>query len=231
MKKTKSIVRLVSIFMVLLIFLAVVSLGYLLISEKYSRFHQELTSFQENFTARQKTELQSQVSQTIEYIDHRLSQVESLARQKLKQRVEESLQIATAIHQQYQSHSTAEIKQLIKTTLGAIRYNDGLGYYYIVDDKGIFQLNPNLPAVEGLSFKDLENRDQPNLMARFQEIVSGSGAGFNTYQFHTPGQPRGSRTKKITFIKRFEPYNWYFGTGIYLDSLCCTVKYSCCLFY
>ena len=219
MKKTKSIVRLVSIFMVLLIFLAVVSLGYLLISEKYSRFHQELTSFQDNFTTRQKTELQSQVNQTIEYIDHRLSQIESLARQKLKQRVEEALQVAAAIHQKYQSHSEAEIKQLIKTTLGAIRYNNNSGYYYIVDDKGVFQLNPNLPAVEGLSLSDLESKNRLNLMSRFQEIASGSGAGFNTYQFHKPGQPQGSKAKKITFIKRFEPYNWYFGTGIYLDSL------------
>ncbi len=220
MKKTRSITRLITIFMVLLIFLAVTSLGYLLISEKYSRFHQELTSFQEEFTARQKTELQSQVNQTIEYIDHRLSQIESLARKKLKQRVEESLQIATAICQKYQPHSDTEIKQLIKTTLGAIRFdNDGTGYYYIMNDKGVFQLNPNLPEIEGLSLSDLNNRDNPHLLDRFQEITSGSGAGFNTYQFHKPGQPRGSKSKKITFIKRFEPYNWYFGTGTYLDSL------------
>ena len=219
MGKTKSITRLITIFMVLLIFLAVTSLGYLLISEKYSRFQQELTSFQENFTARQKAELQSQVNQTIEYIDHRLSQIENLARQKLKQRVEESLQIATAIYQKYQSRSETEIKQLIKTTLGAIRYDNSSGYYYIFDQTGVFQLNPNRPEIEGMSLSDLENKDQPNLTTRFHEITSGSGAGFNTYQFHKPGQPQGSKSKKITFIKRFEPYNWYFGTGTYLDNL------------
>ncbi len=219
MGRTKSITKLVTIFMVLLISLAVTSLGYLLISEKYSRFHQELSSFQKNFTASQKTELQSQVNQTIEYIDHRLSRIENLARKKLKQRVEESLQIATAIHQKYQPHSDAEIKQLIKTTLGAIRFDDGSGYYYIIDSKGVFQLNPNLPSVEGLSLSDLENQNQANMMNRFQKIASGSGSGFNTYQFHKPGQPPGSKSKKITFIKRFEPYNWYFGTGTYLDTL------------
>ena len=219
MKKNRSIARLITIFMVLLIFLAVTSLGYLLISGKYSRFHQELSSFQKEFTDRQKTELQSQVNQTIEYIDHRLSQIESLARRKLKQRVEESLQIATAIHQKYQQRSDVEIKQLIKTTLGAIRYDNGSGYYYVLNGKGVFQLNPNQPTVEGLSLSDLDRKDKPNLTSRFQEIAAGSGAGFNTYLFHKPGQQQGSRSKKITFIKRFEPYNWYFGTGIYLDSL------------
>ncbi len=219
MRKNKSITKLVTIFMVFLISLAVTGLGYLLISEKYSRYHKELTSFQRDFTARQKAELQNQVNQTIEYIDHRLSQIENLARQKIKQRVEESLQIATAIYNRYQPHSDTEIKQLIKTTLGAIRYDDGSGYYYILDSKGVFQLNPNLPEIEGMSLSDLASKDQPNLMAQFQEIASGSGAGFNTYEFHKPGYPRGSKSKKITFIKRFEPYNWYFGTGTYLDNL------------
>ena len=219
MQKTRSISRLITIFMVLLIFLAVTSLGYLLISDKYSRFHQELSSFQTEFTFRQKSELKNQVNLAIEYIDHRLSQIESLAHRKLKQRVEESLEIATAIHQKYQPHSDAEIKQLIKTTLGAIRYDNGSGYYYILDGKGVFQLNSNLPAVEGLSLSDLENRGQLNLVSRFRKIAAGSGAGFNTYLFHKPGQPQGSKSKKITFIKRFEPYNWYFGTGTYLNSV------------
>ena len=61
--------------MILLIFLAVGSLGYLLISEKYARFHQEMEAFQKNFAANQKNELKNQVNQAIEYIDptcHRL---------------------------------------------------------------------------------------------------------------------------------------------------------------
>ncbi len=219
MGKTKSITRLITVFMVLLIFFAVTSLGYLLISDKYSRFHQELAAFQNEFTARQKTELKSQVNQVIEYIDHRFSQIENLARRKLKQRVEESLQIATAIHQNYKSHSDTEIKHLIKTTLGSIRYDNGSGYYYIMDDQGVFQLNPNQPDLEGLSLKDLDRKNKTNMMSHFQEITSGSGAGFNIYQFHKPGQSQDSQAKKITYIKRFEPYNWYFGTGTYLDNL------------
>lgn len=203
MNKSKSIGRLVSSFMVLLIFLAVISLGYLLISEKYDRFHQEMDTFQENFTASQKTALKNEVNQTIEYIDHHLSQIETLARQELRQRVDEALQIATVIQQKYKNQwNNAKIRQLIKSTLGAIRFDHGRGYYYILDADGVFQLNPNLPAIEGLSLNDLKNNDEPDLMARFKEITSDSGEGFNTYCFHKPGQPDpDNKSPKITFIQ------------------------------
>jgi len=173
-----------------------------------------MDTFQKNFTANQKTELKNQVNQAIEYIDHKLSQVESLARQGLRQRVDGTLQIATAIHQEYQhQRPDTEIRQLIKTTLGAIHYDNGLGYYFILDTDGVFQLNPNLPTVEGVSLNDLKNNGGPDLMARFREIASSNGKGFNAYQFHQPGQQEpDSKSAKITFIKRFAPYKWYFGT-------------------
>ncbi|NIA19415.1 MAG: PAS domain S-box protein [Xanthomonadaceae bacterium] len=226
MNKSKSISRLVSTFMVLLILLAVGSLGYLLISEKYARFHQEMDTFQENFTASQKNQLKNQVNQAIDYIDHKLSQIEILARQELKQRVDESLQIATTIHQQYQhQRPDTEIRQLIKTTLGAIRFDHGLGYYFILDADGVFQLNPNLPTVEGVSLNDLKNNGGPDLMARFREIASGSGEGFNNYRFQKPGQQKpDSKSPKTTFIKHFAPYNWYLGTGVYLDDMEKTIQ-------
>jgi PAS domain S-box-containing protein len=219
--KNKSIGRLVSTFMLFLIFLTVGSLGYLLISEKYDRFHQEMDSFQKSFTASQKTELKNQVNQTIEYINHNLSQVESLARQNLRQRVDEALQIATTIHQTYKNQWTdAEIKQLIKTTLGAIRFDHGLGYYHILDADGVFQLSPNLPRVEGLSLNDLKNNGAFDFMPGAREIAAGSGEGFNAYRFHKLGQQEpASKFPKITFIKRFAPYNWFFGTGVYLNHL------------
>ena len=219
MQKNKSIVQMVSTFMVLLILLAIGSLGYLLISDKYTRFHQEMDTFQREFTDRQKMELKNQVDQAIEYIDHQLSQAENVARRKMKQRVATALQIATSIYKTHRKDwNDAQIKQQIKTTLGAVRFDQGRGYYYIFDADGVFLLNPNLPTVEGHSLSELENGQE--LMTTFQKIVSGSGEGFNTYRFHKPGgQNPKEKSEKIAFIKHFAPYNWYLGTGIYLNSM------------
>jgi len=218
-QKNKSIVQLVSTFMVLLILLAIGSLGFLLISDKYTRFHQEMDAFQREFTNQQKVELKNQVNQAIEYIDHQLSQVENLARLKLKERVEEALQISTAIYKAHENQwDDTKIKQLIKTTLGAVRFDQGRGYYYVFDANGVFLLNPNLPAVVGRSLSELENGQE--LMTVFKKIVSGRGEGFNTYRFHKPGrQNLKEKSEKIAFIKHFAPYNWYLGTGIYLNNM------------
>ena len=224
MQKNKSIVQLISTFMILLIFLAIGSLGFLLIRDKFTRFHQEMDSFQREFTNRQKIELKNQVDQAIEYIDHQLSQAETLARLKLKERVEEALQISTAIYKAHKGHwDDDKTKQLIKTTLAAVTFDQGRGYYYIFDANGVFLLNPNLPEVVGHSLHELENGQE--LMAVFKNIVSGNGEGFNTYHFCKPGRQNSpKKPQKVAFIKHFSPYNWYVGTGIYLDNIEKTIQ-------
>ena len=50
------------------------------------------------------------------------------------------------------------------------------------------------------------------------EIVKQSGEGFYEYHWKKP-DTEGNYFKKISFIKRFEPYDWFIGTGLYVDDV------------
>ncbi|MBW1646039.1 MAG: cache domain-containing protein, partial [Deltaproteobacteria bacterium] len=223
MSRNKSIVRLISWFMVLLIVLAVGSLGYLLISEKYTRFHRQLAGFQREFMEQQKIELKNQVDQAIEYIDYQLSQRDRLARQMLQQRVNEALLIADTVYHGYRGRQQdrEDKKRLIKEILAKLRFDHGEGYYFIIDADGIMRMNPNLPQMEGVSLEALEGKYGSGLMAGFQKIANGPKEGFFRYLFPKPGRAGrpGAKTLKISFIKCFPPYNWYLGAGMYLDNM------------
>ncbi|MBN2332221.1 MAG: cache domain-containing protein [Deltaproteobacteria bacterium] len=218
--KRKSIVGLVSAAMVLLISLAIGSLGYLLIKGKYDRFNREIVTFQHEFAAQQKTELKNQVEQAIEFIDYNLSQTQSRGRQLIKERVYEAHQIATAIYETYKTrYSAPQIQEMIITALRPIRFNDGRGYYFILNDQGVFLSDPNLPEVEGKKLADLGAYGNEDFMAAFSRIVGTDSEGFGTYHFHQPGHNPKKQCHKISFIKYFSPYGWYLGSGEYLDHL------------
>ena len=50
------------------------------------------------------------------------------------------------------------------------------------------------------------------------QITRSSGEGFYSYYWSKPGQP-GNDHRKLAFVKRFVPFDWLIGTGIYMDDL------------
>jgi diguanylate cyclase (GGDEF)-like protein/PAS domain S-box-containing protein len=60
-----------------------------------------------------------------------------------------------------------------------------------------------------------------NLFAAMNEVAtSASGKGFVTYDWHKPLASGGITQElypKLSFVKRFEPWGWVLGSGIYMD--------------
>lgn len=73
------------------------------------------------------------------------------------------------------------------------------------------------------SFPGKSNRlDNMNLFSAFVEISAKAGQGYVFYQWPKP-KPGGGTTAelypKLSFVKKFEPWGWVLGSGIYVDDV------------
>jgi PAS domain S-box-containing protein len=61
-----------------------------------------------------------------------------------------------------------------------------------------------------------------NLFVAMNEVVEVAGEGFVTYSWPKPKADSGVTTElypKISFVKKFEPWGWVIGSGIYVDDV------------
>ncbi|MFZ5352322.1 MAG: cache domain-containing protein [Bacillota bacterium] len=115
------------------------------------------------------------------------------------------------------SKSKDEIRTFITDALRSVRFNNGRGYYFIYSLEGDVILYPILPESEGANLIDLKDaagnysiRDEIELFYRY-------GEGFIRGYWTKPDSKEKMASEKITFAKKFEPYDWYAGTGEYIE--------------
>ncbi len=61
-----------------------------------------------------------------------------------------------------------------------------------------------------------------NLFVAFNEVVNAAGHGFVTYNWPKPKAGGGTTDElfeKLSYVKKFEPWNWVVGSGIYIDDV------------
>ncbi len=118
--------------------------------------------------------------------------------------------------QSKQGISEKEAKRRALLAISNLRYNKN--YFFINDSKAVIVLHPIKPQLKG---KDLSNFKDPNGVKLFSEFVRVANAneagGFVSYMWPKPGfeQP----VSKISFARRFAPWDWIIGTGLYIDDV------------
>jgi len=131
-----------------------------------------------------------------------------------------------------QTRAKDEIKQL--------RYS-GKEYFWI-NDLGTpvprMIMHPTVPSLDGKVLDDpkfnkatslregingaKKKLDNKNLFAAFCETVAKSGHGYVTYQWPKPKEGGGVTTElyeKLSYVKKYEPWGWVIGSGVYIDDV------------
>ena len=117
-------------------------------------------------------------------------------------------------YQQVQSGqvSEAEAKAAALSSLQALWHEDY--YYWINDGQPTLLLNPAAPHLEGTDVGGFVDKGGKRL---FQEIIitanSNPAGGLLEYYWPKPGATEPST--KISFVRKFDPWNWYIGSGAY----------------
>ncbi|MCF8093676.1 MAG: cache domain-containing protein, partial [Desulfotignum sp.] len=204
--------------MLLIVFFSMGLWSVIWIHAEYSDFKAKSARLRAEYMAAQKQMLQSQVDQVFTYINTMRSQAEAELKSALKNQVNQAHQIAENIFEQNIGHRTLpQIEKMITDALRPVRFNEDRGYYFAVSMDGVEQLYPVRPEFEGKNVLDLTDA-KGNLVIQDEiDRIKESGQGFVKSYWTKPAADPAIQFPKISFVKQFEPLNWYLGTGEYLD--------------
>jgi methyl-accepting chemotaxis protein len=163
---------------------------------------------------------------------------------KLKTRhlVEVAIGVIDGFHAQQQRGTLAEAdaKRQAMEAIKQLRY-EGAEYFWIHDlERPVPKMimHPTLPALDGKVLDDPKfnkatllqpgsdgettRLDNKNLFVSFNEAIAQAGHGFVEYQWPKPLANGGTTSElfpKLSYVKKFEPWGWVVGSGIYIDDV------------
>ncbi|MCP4118821.1 MAG: PAS domain S-box protein [Desulfobacteraceae bacterium] len=136
--------------------------------------------------------------------------------------------IMSAFHEFKNGEISEEVaKRHAIEDLRQLRYDDGIGYFWI-NDTGLpyprMIMHPTIPELEGTILDDpgfnCAFGRKENLFKAFVDVCLEKGEGYVDYLWPKPA-PVGltEQRPKESYVKLFEPWNWIVGTGVYIDDI------------
>jgi len=115
--------------------------------------------------------------------------------------------------------SETEAKRNAVDLIKNLRYGEELkDYFWVTDLHPRMVVHPYRPDLDGNDLTDFEDLKDKKLFVEMVEAVKNSGEGFVDYMW----QWKDDSTKvvpKLSYVKKFEPWNWVIGTGIYIEDV------------
>ena len=111
-----------------------------------------------------------------------------------------------------EASAKAEALALIK----GLRYGND-DYFWINDSHPTMVMHPMKPELDGKDLSGVEDKQGLKLFVAFADLARAQGAGEVAYYWPKPGVDEPVR--KISYIKRFAPWDWIIGTGVYVDDV------------
>ncbi len=189
------------------------------ISSSYRDANVRADQIRTDFIEQQQLLINFEVERVVNLINFETEHVIQLEQDKIKERVYEAYAIAENIYQQHKmTKSIVEIRKIIVDAIRPIRFDQGSGYYFIDGLDGLSYLFADLPEYEGTNILDVQDARGKYVIQDMVDIVTQTGEGYYRYHWSKPDCAENDFFK-ISFVKHFEPLDWFIGTGIYLDAV------------
>jgi methyl-accepting chemotaxis protein len=114
------------------------------------------------------------------------------------------------------SMSREQAQQAALATIEALRYN-GTDYYWVTDMHPVMLMHPTKPQLDGTDVSQTEDASGKKMFAAMVEVARAKGEGFVDYDFDKPTGEKAA--PKISYVKKFAPWGWVIGTGVYVDEI------------
>jgi len=127
--------------------------------------------------------------------------------------------IAESIYKTQKANGVSDdkIKEAIFETLGAMRFfDDNSGYIFGYNADGVLVLQPINRSLEGVSRMDAKDS---NGVYYAREMVETGKSGGGLVKYVYPKEKGGKPLPKFSYTILFKPYNFVFGTGVYVDNV------------
>jgi two-component sensor histidine kinase len=219
--KKDSITKAVFIYMILVVTMSNLLLGVVFGVHSYFTYLKETEKNKDNYIEQEKAKIKAEVDKIFGYIRYQKSLTEEKLKSSIKEKVYMAHDIVRNIHKVNKEAQIPEEKILlmIKETLRPVRFNDGRGYYFIVDMEGNELLYPTKPEYENTNLINLTDDRGKYVIQEEIKRVKENGEGFVKAHWIKPNADNKMIYPKISFVKLFEPMDFLIGTGEYLDDV------------
>ncbi|MCP5196677.1 MAG: bacteriohemerythrin [Gammaproteobacteria bacterium] len=110
----------------------------------------------------------------------------------------------------------ADAQQAALEVIRDLRYG-AKDYFWINDSWPRMVMHPFKPELNGQDLRDFKDSTGQHLFVSMVDAVKSTGGGMVPYLWPKPGAEK--PVPKISYVKRFEPWDWIIGTGIYVDDV------------
>jgi methyl-accepting chemotaxis protein len=104
-----------------------------------------------------------------------------------------------------------------RTAVHSMWYDNHNDYLLMISMDGISIANGAAPKQEGTNRLDVKDVTGKSITGSFLETLKTADEGTTSYYYPKPGQTEA--LAKLTFVKRFRPWNAFIGTGVYTDDI------------
>lgn len=223
-KTNKQMLLLIRFLPFIFILISSISIYTFIEYENSKHFEKDREFTKTNYITEEKKRIKSNIKRLNAYLTDFEKEGQSLLKSKLKREVLNAYNIMEHIYNKNKEIKTKEeITALIKQSLQNIRFNGGRGYYFIYDMEGKNIFHPLKPSREGKSFIDEQDSNNEYFQRNRIKLLEENKEVYFKYFFERPNE-KGKKSMKMSFLKVFEPFNWYIGSGEYLKDYTASLK-------
>ena len=198
--------------------LSAILVGVIWLTFETGKLRDEMENATDEYFNSKEQLVKNEVESAIDYIEYNRSLSKERMKEELKLKVDEAWNISNNIYKQNVGRKpVAEIEKMIKDAIRPIRYANEKGYVFIYTLDGRVVMVPTSPQLEG---KDgVENQDNFGNLVVKNEISLLKQVDWGYLDYFEPGKfsDADSVLLKSTYVRKFEPLGWYFGTKDYAD--------------
>ncbi len=204
----------------LLVILALaIFIGIFWAINEYQAHQESIENIRKNFEDQYKVRVREELDNVTDFIDFTRNQTRINTDEEIRNRVQSAYSIASHIYSMYHDEMSVEqLRSMIAEVLRPVRWYEGRGYYFAGQTlTGTIDLFADEPFFEGQN-KLQAAHPSGDVVNDIIDIVHEKGAGMYHYNLIKPAFE--NREYSITsFVKYFQPLDWFIGAGIYNDGL------------
>ena len=176
----------------------------------------DLQQLEKTLIEAEETNLRDKLENLTQFIRY----YDGTSSKKIKNDVKTIINVATDIANNiYQNNKDkvdeATLKELLKNALSDIKFEENIGYLFLLNLKGdvILHVDPKMVGTNIMNIRDVNGK---YIVKEFTKVLEKSGEGFVDYYWYIVTENRKTPYYKISFVKRLDAYDWYIGAGEYL---------------
>lgn len=192
--------------------------GGLITVQQYVLYHRLSQQKRVDVLAKQKDFLKDLIGIEMKYISDQQKQFEEKLSRELSKSVVEAVEVADSMYLNYKDKMPEkELQKLIIRTVSTLGSSSHYSKVFInnLDGEGVFYYGN--PSFSGKDLNRMTDRNGNYVIKAEVDLVREKGQGLLTYRNGALNGKSDRLNYKITFVRKFRAYNWYFGAKLYLD--------------